>query len=502
DVSGLDKILGSPDITLIHDMEKISRWEIYQKEIQKALDENRTVLFLNTDLDEAQKTETFLRQRFDCSIIFMHRRQRFKKGIEEWLKIKNQKADIILGVRSAIFAPSQNLGLIIIDEEQSQNYKNDQVPHYNSRDVALMRATIEKTKVILASSSPSLEMMQLVKNKKINYLLLERKNYPEVQIIDMRQQRTFYKKREIIISNTLQVAINQALERKGKILLFINRKGFATFAYCRNCNFILRCPRCNVNLAYHFKENLLICHYCNYRQEPAMICPECNSSYIRYSGMGIEKIESELHRIFPRVKILKIERLKDMEENRIDIFISTQIALKTKPASFDLVGVVSVDNSLNRIDFRSAEKTYALLAGLLGLAKETLVIQTNIPTHYCFEALVKKDTNLFYDKELLLRKQLGFPPFKHFISIQVRGKDWEKVESKAKQIFEKLHSKEKNKIGASMNVNPMQPAKLRDNFYWQILIKSANPKKSIKFIRGCIKDISHSGITITIDVDP
>jgi len=233
-----------------------------------------------------------------------------------------------------------------------------------------------------------------------------------------------------------------------------------------------------------------------------MICPQCNSSYIRYSGAGIEKIESELHRLYPNAKISRIERPQDLDTNAADIFIASQIALKAKNISFDLVGIVSMDNILNRVDFRSAEKAFSLLIGLLNLTDKNLYIQTDIPTHYCFQALMKKDVNLFYENEIALRKQLNFPPFKHFIYIKIRGKNLDKVQTRAKDFFTALSKMNKDKQTKVLNVNPAQPAKLRDNFYWQILVESGNPKKSIKLIKECLKEFSHSGIIVTIDTDP
>lgn len=490
------------NITLIHDSDKLGRWDIYLKEIQKTLARGKSVLFLNTSSNAALNAQEALVKHFNCPFVFMHRGMAVKKTIEDWLQVKNSQISIVLGVISAVFAPLANLGLIIVDEEHSQNYKNDQSPHYNGRDVALMRADIEKIDVILASSSPSLEMMRLVQQKKISYLLLERKKYPEVKIIDMRRQHAAFKKKDILISDSLRMYINEVLEKQGRALVFVNKKGFASSAYCKNCNSLLSCPRCNVILTYHFKENSLLCHYCQYRTDAPLVCPQCNSGYIRYSGLGIEKVESELHRLYPGVKITKIEGLRGEELNKSGIFISTQSGLKAETFNFDLVSVVSLDNILNRVDFRSAEKAFSLLISLLNLTDKALILQTNIPGHYCFEALVKRDFNFFYDKEFALRKQLDFAPFKHFILIKVRGKDNTKVQSKAIDIFAHLSKGISRVSGVALNVNPSEPAKLRDNFYWQVLVKSGNPKKVVKLIKSCLKDVSHSGVIITLDADP
>ncbi|MCM8780196.1 MAG: primosomal protein N' [Candidatus Omnitrophica bacterium] len=491
-----------PQATLVHDADKLQRWDMYKKAIKKTLEEARSVLFLNADLKQMSEAEDILANEFRCSVVPLHRRMPPAKCLENWLRIKNRQADIVLGVISAIFAPLENLGLIIIDEEESQNYKNDQTPHYNARDVALMRARIDKADTILAASSPSLEMMQLVRKKKIDYLTLAKKKFAQVHITDMLRQGRIFKKRDIIISSELQVALGQTLQNKGKALLFVNKRGFASLAFCRNCGFILHCPRCNAALTYHFRQNQLLCRYCNYAQEPPLLCPQCNSSYIRYTGQGIEKIESELHRLWPDAKIMKIDALQDLDIDAADIFISTQTVLKRKGLKFDLVGIVSLDNVLNRIDFRATEKAFGLLVEFSNLTDKSLFVQTHIPGHYCFQALAKGDADLFYNRELALRKQLDFPPFQHFICIKVRGKNAAKTEEKARQIFEELNKISEDRKTSVLSASPAQPSKLRDNFYWQVLIKSNNPKKAVKFIKNSLKNISHSGVIITLDVDP
>ncbi|MBN1913483.1 MAG: primosomal protein N', partial [Candidatus Omnitrophica bacterium] len=408
----------------------------------------------------------------------------------------------VVGTRSCVFAPAKKLKLIVIDEENDSVYKQDQVPHYHARETALMRAKIEKAKTVLASGLPSLESIYTAKKFKIEPLVFSQEMLlPEVKIADMR--RGFIHKKDSILTKYLQDAIVSALESGGKILLFLNRKGFATLSYCHNCGKVLKCPRCDTNLIYHFKEQLLTCHYCNYKMRLPKFCPECNSGYIRYSGFGTEKIESELSRLFPgaRIKILN-ERKEDPLEDA-DIFIATQFILKENSINFELIGVLSIDNSLNRLDLRAGEKTFALLLGLLKFCGKKMIIQTYMGEHYCFRALEHKDIDLFYKEEIKQRQQLKFPPFSHLAFVKVRGNKESRVKEASQKIFEALSAAAKNSKNISVvNLSKAYPFKLRDNFYWQVLVKSPSVLKMSAFLKKELKGLRHSGIIVTVDVDP
>ncbi|MDP3731784.1 MAG: primosomal protein N' [Candidatus Omnitrophota bacterium] len=487
---------------LIHDLNRGARWDIYLKSIKETLDNNKSALILLPDIASVLKVKEIITANLGISPALLYRKQH--RELEEWVKIKKGGADIVIGTRSAIFAPVSCLGLVIIDEEQNTVYKQDQVPHYHAREVAFMRIAIEKAKLILGSTSPSLESFYLAKRGKIKYTLLPRiRDYPQIKIIDMRQEQRYLKQGNIILSKYLQDSIIQAIDAKSKILLFLNRRGFATFASCRNCGVILKCPRCNINLVYHFKENELNCRYCNFKMDAPRICPNCNSAYIRYLGVGTEKIESELSRIFPQAKISRVDSPQDADLMSADIFISTASIIKRTDYNFGLIGILSIDNSLNRIDLRSTEKTFGLLVGLLALTDKKVVIQTGLPKHYSLQAIENKDINMFYDEELRQRKQLSFPPYRHLCLVKLRGKKENSVKEASIVLFEKLGKyAETNKLVKVISVNPGQPGKLRGNFYWQILIKSGSPLKIVKFLKLHLKNFRHSGIIVTIDVDP
>ncbi len=489
---------GMPEVILVHDLSGGSRWEIYLKAIKEALDNHKSVIILLPDMPSLLQAKERIISLFGIMPVLLYRKE--PQEIEEWLKIKRQETKIVLGTRAAIFAPLEDLGLVIIDEEDNFVYKQDQVPHYHAREVARMRIDIQKARLILGATAPSLESFYAARLAEFKYILLPRiKNFPEIKIIDTLQP---HRKERDLLSRYTTDAILSTLNAGGKALLFLNRKGFATFAYCHNCGTLLKCPRCNINLVYHFKDNLLDCHYCNFKMAPPNICPACDSGYIKYSGTGTEKIESELARIFPQAKIKIWDAAERLNLKDTDIVVSSQNILKETDLNFDLIAVISVDNALNRIDFRASEKTFALLAGLWGLTDKKMIIQTRLINHHCFRALQQRETDIFYDEELRHRRQLGFPPYQHLGLIKLRGKNEARVREMALRLFEKISAENKFKQVKVVSVNPAHPAKLRGNFYWQIFLKSRTPKKMSNFVKINLKKFPHSGIIVTADIDP
>jgi len=489
-----------PEVTLLHDLDGDARWEIYLKSIKEALDSNRSIIVLLPDISSVLRAKEKIYAHLGIIPALLYRKQ--PQELSEWLKLKSGQAKIVVGTRSSIFAPLNNLGLVIIDEEHDPVYKQDQVPHYHAREVAYIRIKIEKAKLILGSGRPSLETFYSAKQDKIKYKFISRiKDFLQIKIIDTGYLDKISKQKNIFLSKYLEDSIAHTLNAQGKILLFLNRKGFATLASCISCGKSLRCPRCNVNLVYHFKDNILNCHYCNFKMQPPQICPNCNSGYIKYSGLGTEKIESELSRLFPQVRIKSLDSRKQIDFSDIDIFVSTQAIIKDPDCSFDLVGVLAIDNSLNRIDFRASEKTFALLIGLLKLTGKKMIIQTRLPGHSCFQALEKKDMDIFYAEELRQRKALKFPPYGHLGLIKLRGIKEERVKEASSSLFDRLNRFKKRNIKI-LSVNSGQPAKLRGNFYWQILIRGKEPRNLSSFLKNHLKDFPHSGIIVTVDIDP
>ncbi|MDD5119998.1 MAG: primosomal protein N' [Candidatus Omnitrophica bacterium] len=475
------------------------RFGVYLREIKEALSFKRSAVLLFSDIPEATRAKELIEDNLGIQVFIAFRKQQKEQAV--WEEIRQKQFCLVVGTRSNIFSPVNNLGLIIIDQENDQVYKQEQVPHYHARQVALMRAEIEGAKLIFAGSSLSLECFYLAQKNKVEYEFIPPKlAYPEVKVIDLRRLAYADRKSKSIFSKFLADAIYTALNEKGKVLLFINRKGFATSASCHNCGLALKCPRCNINLVFHFDENKLKCHHCNFKMEMPGICPSCKAGYIKYSGLGTEKVESELARIFPQARIQIIDDIKCGLSNA-DIFVSTSAVMKHQNLNFDLIGVLAIDNSLNRLDFRSSEKTFALLMNLTNFTSKKIIIQSANSNHYCFRALIKNEPKLFFREELAERKQLNFPPFKHLILLKIRGPSLDKVKKSSQDLFERL-SKIKTSSIKLLSLNCGQPAKLRGNFYYQILMRSSSPEKASSFLKLHLKEYHFSGIITTVDVDP
>jgi len=464
------------------------RMPVYLREIKEVLAAKQSAIVLFSDILEAQKAKELIEKCLEIEVFLSFRKQ--AKELKAWEKIRQARHCLVAGTRSSIFAPVNNLGLIIIDQEQDQVYKQEQVPHYHARQVALMRAEICGAKVVLGSYVPSLESFYLAQEGKLKFeFVLPKAKYPQVKVIDLRRLPYGERKSKTLFSKFLIDAIAAALAQKGKVLLLINRIGFATSAACHNCGAALKCPRCNINLVFHFDEEKLKCHHCNFKMDIPKICPSCNTGYIKYSGMGTEKVESELARIFPQARL------------GVDIFVATSAVIKHPENSFDLIGVLAIDNLLNRVDFRAAEKTFNLLMGLTSLTSQTIIIQSANANHHCFQALIKNDTGLFYNEELKQRKQLNFAPFKHMILIKLRGESLEKVKQSSSDLFARLN-KIKTTSLKMLSLNPGQPAQLRGNFYYQILMRASNVQKASHFLKLHLKEYHFSGIIVSVDVDP
>jgi primosomal protein N' (replication factor Y) len=491
----------NPEVILVHSPDENARWDFYIEQIRENLAKKLSAILLFSEKRAVLKAEAMIKKIVGLKTQVLYRKQ--PDELDEWAKIKNGQTKVIIGTRSSIFSPVNDLGLVIIDDEQNSVYKQEQVPHYHAREVALMRVGLEKAKLVLGSYAPSLESIKLCRENKIKYKLLRRQaNLAQISFADSRNFPLSDRKNRLILSRYLQDSIVSTLNAQAKTLIFLNRKGFATFATCSSCGKVMKCPRCNINLVYHFYKQLLSCRYCNFKIAPPKICPDCNSGYIKYSGVGTEKVESELSRIFPQGRIKRLEAQEAIDLGSADIFIATQAVIGHIECNFDLVAVLGIDNSLNHVDFRSAEKTYGLLAALSCLTDKKMIIQTSLANHHSLRAVRDYEPDIFYDEELKQRKELRFPPYSHFVLIKCRGRNEEKTKAVSDNLFEKLTQTKLPRTVKVISLNPGQPAKLRGNFYWVILLSCAKPIILSKFIKINLKSLKHSGIIVTVDVDP
>ncbi|MFA5099525.1 MAG: primosomal protein N' [Candidatus Omnitrophota bacterium] len=494
-------VQAAPKRLLIHDHDGDGRIRVYQDRAADYLQKQMSVILLVPDKDAIERMRKAMESRFSSRVCVLVREG--AQEIGQWVHVRNTRPVLVIGTRSAVFAPVHNLGCIIIDEEHDYSYKQDQSPHYHAREVSMMRCDIEKADFIAGSAAPSLEMMCAVASGAMELeAIAASRPCPQIKIVDMKHLPLVSTRQKITISGYLQEAIQSCLSVKGKTLLFLNRKGYATLAICSHCAKVFQCPRCNVNLNFHYEAKLLRCHYCNYSMAPPNICPECNAGYVRFLGAGTEKLESELCRIFPQARIRRWESGMALEYDSADIFIATQAAIRHAHRRFDLVGVLGIDNALNHVDFRSSEKAFGIATCLSGLADKQMVVQTNMTNHHVLNALTEHSSDIFYNEEFRQRKQLLFPPYRHFTFIKFRGKDAEKVEKTARAAFDSL-SKAVKPAGISViSVNPAQQAKLRSNYHWIILIACKNTARLHDFLKNNLPLSRHSGIIVTVDVDP
>lgn len=488
--------------TLIHDRSRGGRWNEYIRHIRRALEAQRGIIVLVPDTEALAVAHGFLKSVFPVAIEPVRRHMR--KESEVWLNIREGLVPLAVGTRSAVFAPMPELGLIIIDEEQDDSYKQDQVPHYHAREVALMRGRIEGAEVVAGSHAPSLESFRHARETKSEPVVIYRESpYPDIKILNPYSEYQARAAKKEILSKYLEDAMADCLAAGGRMLLFAHRSGFATYAFCHNCGTALRCSRCASNLVYHFSENILRCRHCAFRMAPPKICPACSAGYIKYAGSGDEKVESELHRIFPQARIRRIGTHDTIKGDEADIFIATRAVIRRRELAFDLIGVLGIDNALNRVDIRAAEKVYALLDGLISLTDTRMIIQSRHAHHHCFESLAGNDPAIFYAKEFEDRRELLFPPFGHLILVKLRGRRQERVKTASRTLFERLSERASGVSAVKIvAVNPAQPAKLRGNFYYQILAVSPDAAEAVRFLKANLRDFKHSGIIITLDVDP
>jgi primosomal protein N' (replication factor Y) len=464
------------------------RMPVYLREIKKVLAAKQSVIILGINIPSVEALKEIIQNSSGQEVFIAFRKQ--PKELEVWRKIRQADYCVVAGTRSSIFAPVNNLGLMIIDQPEDSVYKQEQMPHYHAQEVAWLRAQIQGAKVILGSHSLSLESFYLLQNDQLDLENIPSKlPYPQVKVIDLRRLAYAERKSKSVFSKFLLDAIQATLTEKGKVLLVINRKGFATSAACHNCGAALKCPRCNINLVFHFDDDKLECHHCNFKMEVPKICPSCNTGYIKYFGLGTEKVESELSRILPQARLGQ------------DIVVATGAVINQAELNFDLIGVMVIDNALNRVDFRAAEKAFAMLSGIINLTGKKVIIQSANVSHHCFQALINNDSQLFLKEELRQRKQLNFAPFRHMILLKIRGADLEKVKKAAQNLFQNL-SKIKTNSLKLLSLNPGQPAQLRGNFYYQILMRCLSVEKANHFLKLHLKEWHSSGIIVTVDVDP
>ena len=473
-----------------------------------------------------QMVDRFIARFGQEQIAVLHSKLSLGERYDQWQRIKKNEARIIIGARSAIFAPVKNLGLIIIDEEHDDSYKSEMTPRYHAKEVARKMAKTKNIPLVLGSATPDLTSFYKAKQNEIELLTLTKRanhsNLPTVEIVDLREELANGNK--TMISRSLYEKIQENLQKKHQTILFLNRRGFSTFVMCRDCGYTVKCKNCNITLTYHMKENKLKCHYCSYEQENVTICPECGSHKIKYFGTGTQKLEAQIQKMFPEATTIRMdvdtvskknsheEILNRFKQENVDILIGTQMVVKGHHfPNVTLVGVIAADGSLNIDDYRASERTFQILTQVSGRAgRENLegnvVIQTYNPDHFSIECAKKQDYDEFYQIEQNLRKQLKYPPFCDIIVVGISGENQKEVEQISQNLYTKLDEKMK-KLETDLVLYSPRPApidKIKNKYRFRLIIKGTFNDVANNMIQEVLEDVYKTGnkIRIVVDVNP
>lgn len=512
---------------LLYGVTGSGKTEIYLQLIEKVIREGKSAIMLVPEISLTPQMINRFIERFGKDIIaVLHSKLSVGERYDSWERIENGEARIVIGARSAIFAPVCNLGIIIIDEEHDSSYKSEMAPRYNAKEVATQIAKYNNIPLLLGSATPDIVTFYKTQNEDIELLKLSKRannsNLPNVEVVDLKQELA--NGNRTMISVKLYKLIQENLKNKKQTILFLNRRGFSTFIMCRDCGYVAKCKNCNISLTYHKKEEKLKCHYCGYEEEVHKICPECGSKKIKYFGTGTQKLELEINKIFPTASTIRMdidtvtkknsheEILEKFNKDKIDILIGTQMIVKGHHfPNVTLVGVVSADGSLNIDDYRASERTFDILVQVAGRAgRENLqgnvIIQTYNPDNYSIQYAKKQNYDEFYNVEIKLRNQLRYPPFCDIIMFGISGEVEEKVSKTAEMLYKNLKEKiEKEEIIA--NVLKPLPApidKIKNRYRWRIIIKAKVNDKLIDIINECLysKEILKNNARIIADINP
>jgi len=512
-------------VILLHGITGSGKTELYLQTIAKLLEQGKKTIFLVPEISLTSQTIGRIKERFN-NVAVLHSHLQGAFHYSQWKDIKEGRVDVVVGARSSIFAPLKNVGLIILDEEHENTYKQENSPRYNARDIATLRAKYENAMVLLGTATPSLESYYEVEKGNYTKLVLSKRigalQLPPVEIVDMleevRKKRGYH-----IVSQRLEYYMKQALSRNEQVILFLNRRGFAPYIHCKRCGFVLKCRRCDIPLTFHKNLNITMCHYCHSEALPPESCPDCLAGSVNYRGFGTEKIEDEIAKKFPEYKILRMDSdsmrshgshekaLKAFEQGEFRILLGTQMIAKGLDfPNVTLVGIISADTMLNLPDFRSGERTFQLISQVAGRTGRghrggRVIVQSFNPKHYCITYAAAHDYEGFAKKELEYRKPLNYPPFGKLARIIFRGVSEKNTEEKAMVIGNALKeiAKESDKQLEILGPSPAPVTRINNQFRWHLLLKAKDHQR-IHDALQCVSDMLKptKGVQSLVDVDP
>ncbi|WP_326717275.1 primosomal protein N' [Vagococcus jeotgali] len=528
--SALDKVSASmdervSDVFLLEGITGSGKTEVYLQAIAKAVEKGETAIMLVPEISLTPQTVERFKRRFGDKVAVLHSGLSQGEKYDEWRKIERKEAQVVVGARSAVFAPLENIGLIIIDEEHETSYKQDESPRYHARDLAIWRGDYHKCPVLLGSATPSLEsraraqkdvykLLKLTKRASENAIL------PTVEVVDMRQE--MMEGTGGSFSRTLMSGIENRLEKKEQIVLLLNRRGYSSFIMCRDCGYVLPCPNCDISLTLHMDTKTMKCHYCGHEEAIPNKCPVCDSRKIRYYGTGTQKVEEELQDLLPQARILRMDvdttRKKGSHERLLekfgthdaDILLGTQMIAKGLDfPNVTLVGVLNADTALNLPDFRASERTFQLLTQVSGRAgrgdkQGEVVIQTFNPKNYAIVLATSQDYDKFYQHEMQLRHRGNYPPYYFTVQLVVSHEEEVVAAKKMYEIVVLLKDYLSNKA-IILGPTPKSVARVNKRYYYQTVLKYRFEPRLEEALQKILQDSQvdiRKGLRVSIDTEP
>lgn len=510
---------------LLHGVTGSGKTEVYLCLIEASLQRGKTALMLMPEIGLTPRVAEEFRQRLGSDLAILHSGLSDGERFDEWWRIKRGEARVVIGTRSALFAPLEDLGLIVIDEEHDPSYKQQESPRYHARDAAMIRGKLASALVILGSATPAIETFHNARSGKYRFLRMlsrvQSRPLPEVTLVDMRDEFKASGK-PAVVSGALQAQIAQRLERKEQVLVLLNRRGFSASVLCRSCGQNIQCRNCSISLTFHRAAGRLVCHYCSYEQRVPKVCPRCSSEHLYFQGEGTEKVEALLEKLFPEAKVARLDRdtaqrknahatiLRRFRIGEIDILAGTQMISKGHDFhNVTLAAILSADSSLSFPDFRCAERTFHLLSQMSGRPGRgelpgKVLIQTFHPEHYCLKFVAQHDYEGFFEKEIRFRKMMHYPPFTSLANVLVRDRNLDKAASlinSIARIVQKFAAGQMRLLGPALS--PL--AKLKSEHRFQLLIKAKTRLQLRQVLKQSLKLAEEEGLEtgkIHIDIDP
>lgn len=512
------------EVALLHGVTGSGKTELYLQVIELALLEGKESLVLVPEISLTPQAIERFRGRFGEEVAVLHSKLTGAERRQMWWKIRDKKVKVVLGARSAVFAPLENIGVIVVDEEHETSYKQEKEPRYHARQVAIKRGLHHNALVILGSATPTLEVYHWAKQGYYHYLELPgrigQSVMPEVEIVNLKKD--IPKKTHRVIGDTLKKELERVLQQDQQAILFLNRRGFSGFLLCRDCGSVIRCPYCDITLTFHKVERSIKCHYCDYSRPAPDVCPFCSSNRLATPSLGIQKVEEELRELFPGLSYIRMDRdtttargshyrlLKKFANRKASVLMGTQMVAKGLDfPGVTLVGVILADVSLYLPDFRSLERTYQILTQVAGRAgrrktRGKVIIQTYNPDTPVITAVARQDYDRFFNWEVENRRKLDYPPFSHVINLLFTGKDSEKIREYSLTFGDLLRSRKLKKYFYSvLGPAPCPISRIKSRYRWHVTLKGKKVPPMNTVIKMLLdKYPLPSGVRLSIDVDP